>query len=93
MDSSFILILKKYKTMKKILIPTDFSENSADALDYALHLMKGQKVHLHILNIVQSAVVPSEVPVATGYITCANRRSTKGTEGIRSILYTVLWKN
>ena len=51
--------------MKKILIPTDFSENSADALDYALHLMKGQKVHLHILNIVQSAVVPSEVPVAT----------------------------
>ncbi|MFT4533486.1 MAG: nucleotide-binding universal stress UspA family protein [Saprospiraceae bacterium] len=51
--------------MKKILIPTDFSDNAADALGYALHLMKGQKVQLHILNVVQSTAVPAEVPIDT----------------------------
>ena len=54
--------------MKKILIPTDFSDNAADALDYALHLAKGQKAHLHILNVVQPIVVPVQVPVGTSGI-------------------------
>ncbi|MFT4535828.1 MAG: nucleotide-binding universal stress UspA family protein [Saprospiraceae bacterium] len=54
--------------MKKILIPTDFSDNAADALDYALHLAKGQNVRLYILNVVQSIVVPVQVPVGTSGI-------------------------
>ncbi|MFT6333507.1 MAG: nucleotide-binding universal stress UspA family protein [Saprospiraceae bacterium] len=49
--------------IKKILIPTDFSANAVDVLDYAIHLTKGQKVHLYILHVVQSIVVSAEVPV------------------------------
>jgi nucleotide-binding universal stress UspA family protein len=47
--------------MKKILIPTDFSENAGAALDYALHLVKGQKANIHIVSVVLPEVVASDV--------------------------------
>ncbi len=37
--------------MKNILLLTDFSSNSKNALDYALNLFKGGKYHFFILNV------------------------------------------
>jgi len=48
--------------MKKILIPTDFSENAGDALDYALHLVKDQKAKIHIVHVVTPQMVTIDVP-------------------------------
>ncbi len=36
--------------MKKILLPTDFSENALNAIDYALQLFKDEKCAFFILN-------------------------------------------
>lgn len=45
--------------MKNILLPTDFSKNSKNAIEYSLKLFEGETVTFHILN--------SQKP--TGYIT------------------------
>lgn len=50
--------------MKTILIPTDFSDNAGDALDYALHLFADSACRIHIVNVVDVTVVPSEIPVS-----------------------------
>ena len=50
--------------MKAVLIPTDFSDNAGDALDYALHLFAKSACRLHIVNVVDVTVVPSEIPVS-----------------------------
>ena len=36
--------------MKKILLPTDFSENALNAIHYALHLFKDESCAFFILN-------------------------------------------
>ena len=36
--------------MKKILLPTDFSENSLNAIRYAVQLFKNEKCVFYILN-------------------------------------------
>ena len=50
--------------MKTILIPTDFSDNAGDALDYALHVFAESACRIHIVNVVDVTVVPSEIPVS-----------------------------
>jgi nucleotide-binding universal stress UspA family protein len=51
--------------MKNILIPTDFSENASDALDYALNLLGGTKANIHIVNVLPVQTVPGDIPVNT----------------------------
>jgi len=41
--------------MKHILLPTDFSENSTNAMNYAMELFKGQACHFYLLNIQKSS--------------------------------------
>ena len=41
--------------MKHILLPTDFSENSTNAITYAMELFKGQPCHFYLLNIQKSS--------------------------------------
>ena len=36
--------------MKKILLPTDFSENSWNAIQFALHFFKDQRCNFILLN-------------------------------------------
>ena len=36
--------------MKRILLPTDFSENAYNAISYALHFFKDEKCHFTLLN-------------------------------------------
>lgn len=49
--------------MQTILIPTDFSENSENALDYAIELAKITIAKIFLLHVYQPIVVPSEVPI------------------------------
>lgn len=37
--------------MKRVLLPTDFSDNSKNAVDYALQLLSGQDCTLYMLNV------------------------------------------
>ncbi len=41
--------------MKNILLPTDFSENSLNAIDYALEFFKGNSCTFYILNVQKSS--------------------------------------
>ena len=50
--------------MKKILIPTDFSDNAKDALKYALKFVQGYSTHLHILHVVNTNVTSTDDPIA-----------------------------
>lgn len=69
--------------MKKILIPTDFSENASDALDYALNLLGGSKAKIHIVNVVPVHTVPGDVPVnTTELVTQEVADATKALEAI-----------
>lgn len=44
------LLLKKSNFMKNILLPTDFSENSINAIQFAMHFFEGETCTFHILN-------------------------------------------
>jgi len=41
--------------MKHILLPTDFSENSMNAMNYAMELFKGEDCHFYLLNVQKSS--------------------------------------
>lgn len=53
-----IIFTKKHTPMKKILFPTDFSENAQNAYTYALHL--AEKLNANITTL--HAYIPIEVP-------------------------------
>jgi len=50
--------------MKKILIPTDFSQNAGDALEYAFDFLGDQPAEIHIVHSVSPAVIPGDMPAA-----------------------------
>ena len=54
--------------MKKILLPTDFSENSVNAIRYAVQLFKDEKCTFYLLNTYTPTIYYIEyVPVESGY--------------------------
>ncbi|TVZ27573.1 nucleotide-binding universal stress UspA family protein [Gillisia sp. Hel_I_86] len=63
--------------MKNILLPTDFSENSLNAIEYALEFFKGNSCNFYILNVQKSsdflsADLVTAAPEASIYETIAN---------------------
>lgn len=49
--------------MKNILLPTDFSENSWNAIEYALRFLANAKCHFYLLHVNRiSALVESDMP-------------------------------
>lgn len=48
--------------MAMILVPTDFSKNAANALNYAIALAKKEKAKIILLHSLQSAYITPEVP-------------------------------
>lgn len=48
--------------MKTILIPTDFSDNAADALSYTLDFIGDGQAEIHIINIINPNLIPAEAP-------------------------------
>lgn len=72
---------------KRILLPTDFSENSVNAIRYALELYKHQHCDLYLLNVftvngysIDSMMVPE--PGDTGY----ERSKKTSEEGLEKML-------
>lgn len=54
--------------MKRILIPTDFSQNAWNAIDYAMHLFENQETVFYLLNT-YTPVIPSSrfmAPIVNG---------------------------
>lgn len=68
--------MKKHQTMKNILLPTDFSQNSKNAIRYAMKFFEGETCTFHILNTVR----PSK------YITAEVMSSTPGTSIYEGVL-------
>ena len=52
--------------LKTILVPTDFSEPSRQALEYGRHFARQFRAGLHVLHTVENVMIPggAEVPVA-----------------------------
>ena len=52
--------------LKTILVPTDFSEPSRQALEYGRHFARQFRARLHVLHTVENVMIPggAEVPVA-----------------------------
>ena len=51
--------------MKKILLPTDFSENAWNATRYAIELFKNEECIFHLLNTYTPAIASSRFMAAT----------------------------
>ena len=48
--------------MKNILVPTDFSENSKNALQYAYHLARAMNAHIHLFHAYHIPYIHAEMP-------------------------------
>jgi len=75
--------------MKNILLPTDFSENSLNAIDYALEFFKGTACNFHVLNVQKSsdflsADLVAAAPEASVYEAIAGDNKTKIKELIET---------
>lgn len=55
-----------FKTMKKILLPTDFSKNSVNAICYALEFLRNQECQFYILNVQKASSFISDDMVTMG---------------------------
>jgi len=69
--------------VKKILVPTDFSRNAADALAYAVDIVGSTKAELHILHIVLPDTGPPGMPAITESM--AKRRIKFAQERVKSL--------
>jgi nucleotide-binding universal stress UspA family protein len=47
-------------SVKALLVPTDFSANASQALQYAKEIARGTQATLHILHIVEPVVYPAD---------------------------------
>ncbi|MEO8934832.1 MAG: universal stress protein, partial [Xanthomarina sp.] len=70
--------------MKKILLPTDFSENSWNAISYALHLFKDEQCAFYLLNTYTPIVYHMEYvvlsPSQLGLEDVVKEQALKGLE-------------
>ena len=72
--------------MKNILIPTDFSENAWNAIEYALALFKKEECNIHLLNTYTPAIASSRFMAASVengmFENAAKRTSKKGLKNL-----------
>ena len=52
--------------MKKILLPTDFSENASNAIDYALELLKDEECNFYLINTYTPVIYNYDYQMNTG---------------------------
>ncbi len=62
-----ILKALNYPTMKKIIIPIDFSINAENALLYALNLFKNKDCVFHIVHVFRPSLTDEEVAVSNNF--------------------------
>lgn len=74
--------------MKKILLPTDFSNNSWNAIKYAIQLFKDEKCIFYLLNAYTPIIYHVEYvlvsPAQFGLADAIRMNSLKGLEGIKN---------
>ncbi len=76
--------------MKKILLPTDFSENSWSAINYALNFFENEECTFYILNTYTPAIVHNRF-LAKGALNQNEKRDTRtiSERGLKKILYKI----
>jgi len=67
------LFLKYHSVMKQILIPTDFSDNSWNAIEYTLALFGKVLVHIHLLHIAYTGGIDTDAHLHTNGVVLADR--------------------
>jgi nucleotide-binding universal stress UspA family protein len=74
--------------MKQILLPTDFSENSWNAIGYAIHLFKDEACTFHIFNAYTPTIYKIdydlEYPSDYGYYDAAEEESKSELETLKA---------
>ena len=70
--------------MKRILLPTDFSENAYNAISYALHFFKDEKCHFILLNTLYN----SDYIIYSSLNTLYENNSLKKLEQLRKHIVT-----
>ena len=73
--------------MKKILLPTDFSENAWNATKYAISLYKDEECEFHLLNTYTPTIAYSRF-MATASVgkTCENVEKNNSEAGLQNLL-------
>lgn len=73
--------------MKRILFPTDFSENSNDALEYLLAMSKGQVINLKIIHVADPSNNMRDTPFST--IELINNLTSKSERALRKVVQSI----
>lgn len=71
--------------MKKIILPTDFSENAYNAIAYALQLFKDEKCNFYLLNTYTPVLYDSEYMYYTPTMTIDDIYKTNSKKGLDRI--------
>lgn len=73
--------------MKKILIPTDFSENAWNAIRYAIELFKNEECVFHVLNTYTPAIASSRFMAASiDGTTLENGARLRSERGLKKVI-------
>ncbi|QCW99503.1 universal stress protein [Aggregatimonas sangjinii] len=73
--------------MKKILIPTDFSENAWNAIRYAIELFKNEECVFHVLNTYTPAIASSRFMAASiDGATLENGARSRSEGGLKKVI-------
>ena len=78
--------------MKKILIPTDFSDNAWNAIAYILAFCKNTPVTFVLVHIIPPDGIPDELDALTSYVTGDVLESHKILDKLASVKYKIVKK-
>ena len=72
--------------MRKILLPTDFSENSWNAIKYALHYFKEDVCHFYLINTYTPIIYQVEyMEIGTAQFGLIDSMKDTSNEGLKNI--------
>lgn len=76
--------------MRNILLPTDFSKNSINAIGFALEFLKDQKCHFYVLNVQKtSSFITDDMMLVTASTTIYNTLISAAKKSINNIITTI----
>ena len=76
--------------MKTILLPTDFSKNSMNAIDYAMELFKDEVCNFHVLNVQKvSSFISDDMMLVSSSATVYNTIIDAAKKSIANIISTI----
>ncbi len=79
-----------FETVKNILLPTDFSKNSMNAICYAIEFLKNQECNFHILNVQKaSSFITDDMMVVNSSTTIYKTLIDAAKKSIDNIITTL----